>query len=307
MAAIELSADGTQVLFNIGQRRFTCGVQGEACSSAERPAARPEVLSPDGKRAAFIRDWNLWVRDVATGQEAALTTDGVKDYGYATDNAGWRFSDRPVVKWSPDSRRIATFQQDQRGVGEMYLVDTRVGHPKLDAWKYPLPGDRVVTMIERVVIDVERKRVVRLKVPPDQHRSTLCDDVICGSDWVDVQWAPDSRSLAFVSSSRDHKLAELKVADAQTGTVRDVIRSGATGDTCISTTWRPASRSARSPSDRGTSRSFCTWTSRPARCISARWAAKAIAIRTSATSTACRWTASAWSCCRRRTATTISG
>ena len=105
----------------------------------------------------------------------------------------------------------------------MYLVDTRVGHPKLEAWKYPLPGDKVITMIERVIIDVERRRVVRLKVPPDQHRSTLCDDVICGGEWVDVQWAPDGGSLAFVSSSRDHKLAELKVADAQTGAVRDVM------------------------------------------------------------------------------------
>ena len=31
----------------------------------------------------------LWVRDVATGKETQLTTDGVKDFGYATDNAGW--------------------------------------------------------------------------------------------------------------------------------------------------------------------------------------------------------------------------
>jgi dipeptidyl-peptidase-4 len=221
MLGIDLAPDGRQVFFNIGQRRFTCDVAGTACTAADRPAPRMEVLSPDGKRAAFLRDWNLWVRDLATGQETALTTDGVKDYGYATDNAGWRYSDRPVVKWSPDSRRIATFQQDQRNVGEMYLVDTRVGHPKLESWKYPLPGDKVITMIERVVIDVERKRVVRLKVPPDQHRSTLCDDVICGNDWVDVQWSPDSANLAFVSSSRDHKLAELKVADAQTGAVRD--------------------------------------------------------------------------------------
>jgi dipeptidyl-peptidase 4 len=222
MLSIELTGDG-HVLLNVGQRRFTCDVNGTACSVAERPAPRMEVVAPDGKRAAFIRDWNLWVRDVATGQETALTTDGVKDYGYATDNAGWRYSERPVVKWSPDSRKIATFQQDQRGVGEMYLVDTRVGHPKLEAWKYPLPGDRVITMIERVVVDVDRKRVIRLKVAPDQHRSTLCDDVICGNDWVDVQWAADGASLAFVSASRDHKLAELKVADVQTGVVRDVM------------------------------------------------------------------------------------
>ena len=156
MLSIDLSTDGTQVLFNVGQRRFTCDVQGTACTAAERPAPRARGrCRPIGKRAAFVRDWNLWVRDVATGQETQLTTDGVKDFGYATDNAGWRFSDRPVVKWSPDSRKIATFQQDQRGVGEMYLVDTRVGHPKLEAWKYPLPGDRVISMIERVVIDVD--------------------------------------------------------------------------------------------------------------------------------------------------------
>lgn len=221
--SIDLAADGTTVSFNLNSRRFTCDVGGTACKAEDRPAPRPEVLSPDGKRAAFIRDWNLWVRDVASGQETPLTSDGVKDYGYATDNAGWRFSDRPVVKWSPDSRKIATFQQDQRGTGEMYLVDTRVGHPNLLAWKYPLPGDKVITMIERVVIDVDAKKVVRFKMPPDQHRSTLCDDVICGGDWVDVQWAPDSSSLAFVSSSRDHKLAELKVADIQTGAIRDVV------------------------------------------------------------------------------------
>src|SRR5206468_6007616 len=95
-------------------------------------------VSPDGKRVAFIKDWNLWVRDVATGKETQLTTDGVKDFGYATDNAGWIHSDRAVLVWSPDSKKIATFQQDQRGVGEMYLVETKVGHPTLQAWKYPL-------------------------------------------------------------------------------------------------------------------------------------------------------------------------
>src|SRR6185436_10860232 len=37
-------------------------------------AAGNAVTSPDGKRAAFIKDYNLWVRDVATGQEKQLTT-----------------------------------------------------------------------------------------------------------------------------------------------------------------------------------------------------------------------------------------
>ena len=59
-------------------------------------------------------------------------------------------------------------------------------------------------MIERVVIDVPTQQVVRLKMPPDQHRSTQCDDVSCFGGWEDVQWAKDGKSIAFVSTSRDH-------------------------------------------------------------------------------------------------------
>jgi dipeptidyl-peptidase 4 len=189
---------------------------------AQKPP--PPTLSPDKKLGAFIRDWNLWVRDTATGAETQLTTDGIKDYGYATDNAGWQHSNAAILLWSPDSTKIATFQQDQRKTGEMYLVPVTNSHPKLQAWKYPLVGDKDVTMIERVVIDVPAKKLVRFKMPPDQHRSTLCDDVACrGSGWVDVEWSPDGSHLAFVSTSRDHKQEWLRVADTATGEVREVM------------------------------------------------------------------------------------
>ena len=174
--------------------KTNCATTPAACPGVPAPAAPgarragpPESLSPDGKSAVFIRNWNLWLREVATNKETQLNTDGVKDFGYATDNAGWIHSDRPIVTWSPDSRRIATFQQDQRGVGEMYLVRTNVNHPELMAWKYPLPGDSVVSMIYRVVVDLTgpKPAVVRLKtalVAPDavaafhprHHRSPPC-------------------------------------------------------------------------------------------------------------------------------------
>lgn len=219
--------------------RVPCSPETDRCGGALDPremsrlrgtaalmtGSRTESVSPDGKRAAFIRSYNLWVRDVATGREMQLTTDGQKDFGYATDNAGWVKSDRPVLVWSPDSRKIATFQQDERGVGEMYLVNTKVGHPQLQAWKYPLPGDSLIAMIQRVVIDVDTPRVVRFQMPPDPHRSTLCDHVVCrGSEWADVQWYPDGSHIAFVSTSRDHKHEVFRVADVANGSVRDVFR-----------------------------------------------------------------------------------
>ena len=229
--------DKTVVVGN-GSRKFRCDLSGagvctEVIAAGAKPAeqnggGRPRNaidVSPDKTKAAFIRDWNLWVRDVATGKETQLTRDGVKDYGYATDNAGWQMSDNPILVWSPDSKKIATFQQDQRKDGEMYLVPVTNGHPALKAWKYPLVGDKDVTMIERVIIEVDGAKVIRLKMPPDQHRSTLCDDVSCrgGSGWDDVQWSYDAMHLAFVSTSRDHKQEWMRIADASTGEVRDVM------------------------------------------------------------------------------------
>ncbi|PYT71996.1 MAG: S9 family peptidase, partial [Acidobacteria bacterium] len=220
---IELSMDGQFVSFRIGKRQFQCDRQGPQCVVVSG-GVENSVASPDSKKLAFVREYNLWVRDVSSGKETQLTTDGVRDYSYALDNAGWTKSDNPILLWSPDSKKIATFKQDQRNVEEMYLVETKVGHPALQAWKYPLPGDDVVSMIERVFIDVDAPKVIRLQMPPDQHRSTLCDHVICrGSEWEDVEWSPDSSKLAFVSTSRDHKQETLRIADAETGAVRDVM------------------------------------------------------------------------------------
>jgi len=240
ISELEFSDGDKTVFVGDGSQKFRCDLNGAGvCTELIAPGAKASgeqapngihgVLSPDKTKEAFIRDWNLWVRDAATGKETQLTTDGVKDYGYATDNAGWTMSDNAILVWSPDGKKIATFQQDQRKTGEMYMVPVTNGHPELKAWKYPLVGDKDVTMIERVIIDLSGNgsaaRVIRLKMPPDQHRSTLCDDVSCrgGSGWDDVQWSEDGKQLAFVSTSRDHKQEWMRIADASTGEVLDVM------------------------------------------------------------------------------------
>ena len=174
--AVELSADGASVSFDYQQARYSCDVKGATCTAGP-PRDPNAVVSPDGARAVFIKDWNLWVRDLDSKVERPLTTDGAPNFGYATDNAGWRQSPRPVVLWSPDSKKVATFQQDERTVGEMYLVETKAGHPVLKAWKYPLPGDEAVAMLHRVVIDTDSGAVVRFKMaarfPPRHARRRL--------------------------------------------------------------------------------------------------------------------------------------
>lgn len=224
---LELSTKRDSIAVTVNGKSYACALKTPVCAVSGNAATSPaggrggrtlESISPDGSRAAFIRNYNLWVRDVASGQVTQLTTDGVKDFGYATDNAGWVHSDRAILKWSPDSKKIATQQQDDRKVGDFHLLRYKVGLPTLTTWKMPLPGDSVVSQIHRVVIDVPTKTVVRLKMAPDFHRGTIGDNITMD----DYQWSPEGSQLALASTSRDHKITTVRVANTTTGDVRDV-------------------------------------------------------------------------------------
>jgi len=241
---IGFAADGKSVSFSVDGKKWRYDLQANQLAPDTAPATDAgttapgrqgrgggggrgfgggnDVVSPDGKLAAFIKDWNLWVRDVATEKQTQLTTDGIKDFGYATDNAGWKASDRPVLRWSPDSKKIATFKDDQRNVSDMYLVSTNVGKPTLRAWKYPLPGDKDIPMISRAIIDIDAAKVINLQIPADPHRATLSDDISSSGTFDDIDWKEDGSQVAFVSTSRDHKQEKFRIADAATGAVREV-------------------------------------------------------------------------------------
>lgn len=217
------SSEQNVITLSIKKQSYRCDITQYLCQIDKLAKASNELLAPNGKHAVYIQDHNLWLRDIATNKTTQLTTDGIENFGYSTNNAGWVRRSTPVVKWSPDSKKLTTFKHDSRNVGEMAIVSSAVGHPKIDVWKYPLPGDEHIFKIHRVVIDVENAKVTPLDMAPDDHRSTITDHV-AGRDGslLDIDWAEDSNSFAFVSSSRDHKQATLRIANANTGKVKTI-------------------------------------------------------------------------------------
>lgn len=226
LRSIELLEEGDELRYQLRGNLYKTDLTTYETSKLPRKKKGNEILSPDGKKAIYIKDHNLWMRNTETNEHTQLTNDGEEHYGYATNNAGWVRNDRPVLLWGPNSEKIATFQHDSRGVGEMYLYNTKVGHSDLEQWKYPLPGDSTVFKIERVVVHAdENPEVVRLDMDPDFHRSTISDHIAdWGGAFLDNEWSDDGSQLAFVSSSRNHQEAQLRVADPNTGEVRDVLK-----------------------------------------------------------------------------------
>ena len=224
---VSLSDDLKTLNFTASRQKYSYNLESFLLSknvSKRKNTSRNEHVSPNGKLAAYIDNFNLWIRHLDTNKKTQITFDGAEDYGYATNNAGWTKSDGAVLKWSPNSDKIATFQQNAKGVGMMYLTSTNVGHPKLEAWKHPLPGDEKIFTIERVIIHLENKpKTVRLKMKPDFQRGTTTDHI---ADWnnelLDAQWNKEGTKFAFVSGSRDHKIAHLQIADAETGKVASI-------------------------------------------------------------------------------------
>ena len=220
---IEVDSKLNTIKFLFNKNKYSFDRIAEKLTKLQKKPSN-EFISPDGTKAVFIENNNLWVRDMSSGEVTQLTFDGMEDYGYATNNAGWIRDDRPVILWSPDSQKIATFKHDGRNVGEMYLVTTEVGHSELDAWKYPLPGDREIFTIERIVIHLdESPQIVKLNMPPDAHRSSIGDHVADrDGSFLDVVWNQNGDKLFFVSTSRDHKTVTLQVADSYSGEVRKI-------------------------------------------------------------------------------------
>ena len=219
LRSLSFNDDLSNITFSIGKDTYKCDLNTyniesntDETPTSNRNYSRNELLSPNGKLAAYIKDYNLWTRNIETEKKTQLTFNGKKDYGYATNNAGWVKSDGPVLAWSPNSDKIATFQQDARGVGNMYLTSTGVGHQKLESWKHPLPGDEHVFKLERIIIHLgNRPKTVRLKMDADYQRGTTTDHVAgWNGQLLDAQWKEDGSEFAFVSSSRDHKIAHLQ-------------------------------------------------------------------------------------------------
>lgn len=219
--------------------RWSCDILAYRCSGPDTVPKPPvtETASPDGRWVAFEREENLWIRELESGEEVQLTSDGEEDFGYAVQPEGCcgvvtgRRENReqpPVLAWSPDSRRIATHRFDERFVREMALLETNVEGPILHTYHNALPGDSVIPTYQIHVFDVESRTGVGAQEPPQEMVNTSCcgllrflpsDEII----WKDAKWSSGSEEFFFTYGHRSFDTLRLVEMDAATGASKVIL------------------------------------------------------------------------------------
>jgi dipeptidyl-peptidase 4 len=195
--------------------------------AAIKTSDRSWLISPNGRRAAILRDHNVWVRDIETGKEKALTTDGTETHAYADRPATLRAMRAKLGLqaegiWSPDSRRFLTLQADDRHVPELAMVDfvpTEGLRPQVSSNRTSLPGDERVTEFRMISIDVASGRQVEARYPRLSAVRMNDTPFSAGLAW----WSADSRTAYFVDLQRGEKTAHVVAFDAETGITRVVL------------------------------------------------------------------------------------
>jgi len=167
-----------------------------------------EVLSPDLRWFAGVRDHNLWLRSTSENETVQLTDGGLKDYEWGHDI--WN----RWLHWSPDSLKLATSKIDLRHYPKIPVVHYLQPREEVE-WKheYNPRADEHIPQIELYIIDSASKQQVRVETGEEPHYYL----------YPHPGWHPDGSELIFWKMSRDYKKLELLAANPQTGATRIIL------------------------------------------------------------------------------------
>ena len=188
---------------------------------------KPWVISPDGKQAVFARDYNLWLRNLDSGEERALTSDGEEFYDYGSSSTVWGRKPFPNLvtqaRWSPDGKTLFTVQKDRRQVKSLpivhYVPQDGSLRPQLSESKTAYPGEPIEEY-RLLMIDVgtgRQRSVDYARVPVMQN----ANGGFFSQNYA--WWGCDGQQGYFIDIDRYSRRARVVAFEAKTGVTRIVL------------------------------------------------------------------------------------
>jgi len=231
--ALEFARDGKQWRFDLKSKKII-----EIGKAQEQPplpfgrrAGMPErgrqfttYESPDKKFKAIYKDRNVYLVEVATQAETAITTDGSEKtrikYGLASWVYGEELDQITSMWWSPDSQKLAFYRFDEKEVPDYFLqLDQTKLYSRMDIEPYPKAG-QPNPVVDVLIYDLKTKKIT----PVDVRSGQPFSNEVVGHYVYGVNWTKDGRELLFFRANRRQNITELVAADPETGKTRVVLR-----------------------------------------------------------------------------------
>jgi dipeptidyl-peptidase-4 len=234
---VGLDWDGEAILVKTATGAYRCELRASSCQKDETPAlTEAERASPDGSRIAFIREHNVWLRDANTGEERALTTDGVEGFAYGrpemdTGRVTRRRSHAPetlnAVNWSPDGRFIAAMRSDLRAIAKRNYVTEHLppdGSFTISYMDYVLvAADRTEPVREISVIDTTTGRTVKATIDSGKLQDFASIHFGTGQVWWALGKDASASELFFVTAEHGGQTYGIAGMNLSTGITRAVV------------------------------------------------------------------------------------
>jgi len=172
-------------------------------------------FSPDGKKVAYVSDYNLYVEDLATGVVKALTKNGNRKLINGTFD--WVYEEeffcRDGFRWSPDSRQIAFWQINAEGTKDYLMINnTDSIYPKAIPVEYPIAGEPP-SKYKIGVVDIANGKIIWMKIP---------DDAVWGTYVPRMEWTANNTELIIQHLNRKQNESKLMLCDVRTGVSRTI-------------------------------------------------------------------------------------
>ena len=166
------------------------------------------TFSPDSKKIAYVREGNLYVKNLLTDQVQPVTYDGAMGqnlFGMADALYENNFGMMQAYQWSPDGQYIAFLRFNETAVKSFPISYYDRVYPETGKQRYPKAGE-MVPEVSVFIYNIKNKILtpVDLGLNPNQY--------VPG-----IKWQPDGKALYIQRLNRTQTKLDLVRADVQTG------------------------------------------------------------------------------------------
>ncbi len=217
--SIDFNSDETKVLIPVGEEQiyrrsskanyFVFDLKSKQITEvSSRGKQLFPSFSPDGNMVAFVRDNNLFIKNLSSGEEKQITLDG-KNNEIINGRSDWvyeeEFSFAQAFYWSPDGKHIAYYKFNETEVPEYSMTMFEGLYPYDYRYKYPKAGEKnSVVSIHIYSLENNATKSVEIGSEKDQYIPR-------------IRWTQNANTLCVLRMNRHQNKLDYLLADAASG------------------------------------------------------------------------------------------